>query len=1090
MPAPTTLDATPSAPQRRCMPTINYYELLGVPTIATAREIEAAFKRLARKYHPKLNPGDQAAELTYRQLCTAFRVLKDPQLRRQYDQRLKSATPASPTPPPPKPVTRNLEPAPAAARLELNAATLFRNAQTLVRRTDWRAAADQLDRLEADFSATRFYAANRAAIDALRAKVEANLPPKPAARVPAPPKPTTRAPTPPKPPVKPKPPPDAEGWISLFDAKSLAGWRIRGRGASAWRVEGGALASPRPSDDIITTEAFEDFQLHIEFKVSPGGNSGVYLRGRVEVQVLDSYGKPDSGLTDIDCGGIYKLHRPRTNAAKPAGEWNTFDITMVGQKVTVVLNGKTVVDGKTCRPTASPLDSRAGEPGPIMLQAQHAAVWYRNIRLRRLKPEPGPVAEQWISLFDGKTLAGWKHAGGKAYVEDGALVSENGADLLYDADWSAVVVECELKGRTTKGTAVCCLQIGHKGMGRGNHRMRIMFHRTGEVEVQAHDASRLWKSRAGRFPVNDWLRLSVQMTRDKLTLSRGGQEVHSLDTSAVPLRKGGLYFFSFGGASARLRKVRVRLVKHERATVPPPPDPPEAEDPKQRAVAAYAGPSNNLWALFGQREVAAAEKTIARLAADPAFKLAAGHVRADAEASTLLGEFWALVEKKLSTMKGDFLLIGGVGGKIEGVKDGVVSIRTPDGTLERRKVTDLGAKQAAHYSGLKLKGDARSKLMLGVFLLADGTALDDASKALAKAGDAPAVAIYRERLAVVTTRAQGAAARDAWSRIEDAAKGKLTRATAQRLAESLRHFEKAHSRTKLYASVAKSLEALRTRIVDTTGRYTKWPFDAAEAKRRQLATARALGVKVEQDIVLGKGIKLTLVLIPAGEFLMGSPEKPTIDELIKAYGGKVEEYEREQPQHRVRINRPFWLGKYEVTQEQWQAAMGTNPSKFKGPENPVEMVSWDHCQAFLAKLNEKVPRAKLRFPTEAEWEYACRAGTATQFCFGDAKAKLGHYAWFNDNSGGTTHPVGRTRPNAWGLCDMHGNVREWCGDWYEQYRNGAQVDPKGPGVGGARVLRAGSWLSYAHYCRSASRLNLAPVLRNSCRGFRVARSLP
>ena len=216
--------------------------------------------------------------------------------------------------------------------------------------------------------------------------------------------------------------------------------------------------------------------------------------------------------------------------------------------------------------------------------------------------------------------------------------------------------------------------------------------------------------------------------------------------------------------------------------------------------------------------------------------------------------------------------------------------------------------------------------------------------------------------------------------------------------------------------------------------YTRWPFDAAEAKRRQSETAKALGVPVEQDIDLGNNVKLTLVLIPAGEFLMGSPPTTSPEQLARLYGA-TDPYgnstallsQAEFPQHRVRLSRPFWLGKCEVTQAQWRAVMGANLSHFQGdPQRPVERVNWDHCQAFARALGVKAGRP-CRLPTEAEWEYACRAGTASEFYFGDRASALGEHAWYRENSSRSTQPVGRKTPNAWGLHDMAGNVWEWRG---------------------------------------------------------------
>ena len=192
---------------------------------------------------------------------------------------------------------------------------------------------------------------------------------------------------------------------------------------------------------------------------------------------------------------------------------------------------------------------------------------------------------------------------------------------------------------------------------------------------------------------------------------------------------------------------------------------------------------------------------------------------------------------------------------------------------------------------------------------------------------------------------------------------------------------------------------------------------------------------------------MKLVLIPPGEFDMGSPDS----DISASY--------REKPQHRVRITRPFYLGKYPVTQPQWEAVMGSNPSNVKGPKNPVETVSWDLCQLFLKKLNAKIAGHGGTFvlPTEAQWEYACRAGTTTKFYCGDDEALLTEYAWYKANGGDKTHPVGEKMPNPWGLYDMSGNVWQWCQDWYDEryYANSPTDDPAGPSGGLARVDRGG-----------------------------------
>jgi hypothetical protein len=221
---------------------------------------------------------------------------------------------------------------------------------------------------------------------------------------------------------------------------------------------------------------------------------------------------------------------------------------------------------------------------------------------------------------------------------------------------------------------------------------------------------------------------------------------------------------------------------------------------------------------------------------------------------------------------------------------------------------------------------------------------------------------------------------------------------------------------------------------------------------------------------------MNLVPIPAGEFMMGSPGDSG------NFG--------ERPQPLVRITKPFYLGKYKVTQEQWQAVMGNNPSSFKGPQYPVEQVSWDDCQTFIAWLNAKFapPGKKFALPTEAQWEYACRAGSMAKYCFGDDISQLDDYAWYTKNSDGHSHPVGEKKPNAWGLYDVHGNVWEWCADCYQMayYAQSPTDDPTGPKGTFLRVYRGSGWASFPGDCRSAARRQTIPGHGYHYLGLRVA----
>jgi len=244
--------------------------------------------------------------------------------------------------------------------------------------------------------------------------------------------------------------------------------------------------------------------------------------------------------------------------------------------------------------------------------------------------------------------------------------------------------------------------------------------------------------------------------------------------------------------------------------------------------------------------------------------------------------------------------------------------------------------------------------------------------------------------------------------------------------------------------------------------------------------------KAQAPKEITNSIGMKLVLIPKGTFMMGSPESEE---------GRKEN----ETQHEVTISEDYYLGVYEVTQAQYEKVMGKNPSSFQGAkvgnENadlPVENVSWDDTVEFCKKLSdlpeEKKAGRVYRLPTEAEWEYACRAGGVTAYSFGESSESLGDYAWFDENSNGQTHPVGQKKPNAWGLYDMLGNVWEWCSDWYDEYPKGAVSDPTGPIKGSFRVLRGGGWDGGAALCRSAYRFRGVPSVRFNFLGFRVALS--
>ena len=237
-----------------------------------------------------------------------------------------------------------------------------------------------------------------------------------------------------------------------------------------------------------------------------------------------------------------------------------------------------------------------------------------------------------------------------------------------------------------------------------------------------------------------------------------------------------------------------------------------------------------------------------------------------------------------------------------------------------------------------------------------------------------------------------------------------------------------------------------------------------------------------KDVAPDQGGEMAFVRIDPGTFVMGSPSSEP---------GR----EQDEVQHQVTISKAFFLGKYEVTQGQWSAVMGTTPWSGQryvqeAANDPATYISWSDAQLFIHKLNQAAGDSLYRLPTEAEWEYACRAGTATAWSFGNDAGQLGNYAWYDGNSWTAGekygHRVGTKKPNPWGLYDMHGNVWEWCQDWAGAYSGEPQTDPHGPAGGAGRVLRGGSFYGEAQYTRSADRGGAQPNDRDT-NGVRLVR---
>ena len=286
---------------------------------------------------------------------------------------------------------------------------------------------------------------------------------------------------------------------------------------------------------------------------------------------------------------------------------------------------------------------------------------------------------------------------------------------------------------------------------------------------------------------------------------------------------------------------------------------------------------------------------------------------------------------------------------------------------------------------------------------------------------------------------------------------------------------------------------------------------APKAKTESPAAKSAADLEKTVSFDLGKDVKLELVLIPAGSFMMGDAN------------GSADQ----RPVHKVNITRPFYMSKYKITMAQLEAVMGPRRGRFGGgppptnpatpttpatqsapdavakqteqpsqpprppqnPLNPAGFMTWESCQAFVTKLNEKFADSggKFAVPSEAQWEYACRAGTTTKYSFGDTTENYEEYAWFRPITGGKAHPVGEKKPNAWGLYDMHGDVWEWVNDWYDRdyYKKSPTDDPPGPASGIAAVLRGGGWNDVPMYGTSVFRNRNVPRGMSNDQGFRV-----
>ncbi len=456
---------------------------------------------------------------------------------------------------------------------------------------------------------------------------------------------------------------------------------------------------------------------------------------------------------------------------------------------------------------------------------------------------------------------------------------------------------------------------------------------------------------------------------------------------------------------------------------------------------------------MGQGDPVAACKVAEQANSDPALKVIAKEVASlgqvglalTAAAASRQQAFKALTdgkERSFQTTKEKFV------GKVRTIEADTLRVRVESrinnqvAEFEKRvKLADLKPACRARLMGEK-RPVTFDEWMADVIRYIVAKDPEGAERSLKETGTHPLRTHYQFRIDELRLGEAEAAAKRAWEeKISPLLKmAKFSKADARAGQKVLESFRADHGKTAFADSIAK------------------------EAKSLEEALQAALGPPRELTLDLGSGVKMEFVLIPAGTFMMG-----------------------DTVQHEVTLTQGFYLGKYEVTQAQYTQMMRKNPCLIKGPDLPVVRISWKECQDFCRKLREKTGK-KARLPTEAEWEYACRAGTTTRFSFGDLDEELDAYGWSTRNSEGKVHPVGQKKPNQFGLYDMHGNVWERVQDYYGNYPTKAVTDPKGPSKSGRRAVRGGSWRRTPESSQSAYRGSDPRGDRGSSDGFRVALS--
>jgi formylglycine-generating enzyme required for sulfatase activity/serine/threonine protein kinase len=904
-----------------------------------------------------------------------------------------------------------------------------------------------------------------------------------------------------------------DGFTPLFNGKDLTGWKgqvldpkqraamspadLSAAQAKAdelmrahWSVQNGVLNFDGQGDNLCTARDYADFELYLEWKIEAGGDTGIYLRGCPQVQIWDSAGNKNGD--NIGSGGLFNNqkhpNRPRVNADNPIGQWNAMLIRMVGEKATISLNGQLVVDDVVFE-NSFERDKPIYPTGPIELQKFGAPVQFRNMLIRELNSnserpkdsalsdveDPRPTAprrfgaKEWIDVIplidpalDKRDLSitgknDWRLSGHELkYVSD-----DKGGFLLFPLRYRGRSIEFELDFTRTAGPRNFIIDIPY-----ANTMLPLHIDKPGSeggIYISKYSDPQAELIKKFRIVTNKRTKLGFRITRDGLNdlveLSIDGQPAGqwsgdlaklSQPTAKLthdPGERNGLYITS--GTDFTFHSIRIRMLD-------------EATAETLRPVAGTnvtSRPASDDW--------------------EPLF-----------DGKTLNG--WEAVGEGGWSAADGVLKAAGTG------KGWIGTTRTfQDYELELEYRI-----QAQGNGGIALRAWKEGGISAKPFF--EVQILDDAANPnIDPTGSIPGH---------VSPKPGFKAPLNEWNKITVRLEGKhaLVTVNGATTVDADLPIERVEGMIGLQVwdrpVEYRNIRAREVRKRQTNGPpHAIAPFDSAQARSHQAAWASHLGMTVETTNSVGA----KMVLVPPGEFLMGSTDAQ-IDAALKLLeptaaeeGVKRRIRVGERPQHRVVITKPFLMGATEVTigqfkqfsasgyQTEAEQAKQTNTFLSYGKpvtdDTPAAFISWNDAAAYCRWLS-KQETASYRLPTEAEWEYACRAGTVTQFSFGDDAAAMNQFAWYKV---GESHAVGGKLPNAFGLHDMHGNLEEWCQDYYgeNQYALSATLDPMKTASDPSRVSRGGHFGGLSGYSRSAGRNYKAPSSRYFTGGFRVVREL-